>query len=160
MEDSLPDFLPMEFVDLDRERVAVHQIPCIASQLSIHILYESGRSVEPKLLTPSQRDAHDSIKADEVVHVRMGNEDVVGSQQTGGTQGIVLSQVEEQRALRPSDFHIHTGIAETVVHEVAGERGGHEGLRTLTRIAPHYTPGRLLPHEPRSWHRGFWFAAR
>src|SRR6186713_1909272 len=97
------------------------------------------RTIEAKRFPASQSHTHDGIKSDEVIHVRMGDKDVVGPQKTGGAQRVVLSQVEEQCALRPSNFHIDPGIAKTVVHEVAGKRGSHRGSQdsNADRTAPY-----------------------
>ncbi len=138
-ECRVPDFLTVEFTDLNSQGIAVNQIPGVPAKLTVHIVDQSRRTIEAKRFSASQSHSHDGVEADEVVHVRMGDEEVAGPKQTRGAQRGVLPEVEKQRPFRPAHFHIDARIAEAVVHQVAGEGGGHR--LTSTPPAPHYTQG-------------------
>ena len=90
-ECRVPDFLTIEFTDLNSQWIAVNQIPGVPAELTVHIVDQSRRTIEAKRFPASQRHSHDGIEPDEVVHVRMRDKNVVGPQQTGGAQRVVLS---------------------------------------------------------------------
>src|SRR5215204_4962690 len=56
----------------------------------------------------------------------MRDEDVAGSEKSGCTELIIVSEIKQQRALGPANFHIHTGIPEDIVDEVAGKGRIHQ----------------------------------
>ena len=121
VERHLPDFFSVEFANLNGQRIPVDEVPRVATQFPVHILYQPRRTVEAKRFAAAKRHPYDGIEADEVVHVGVGNEEVIGPQQASGPERIIMSEVEEQRPLGPADFHIDAGIAEAVVDEVAGK---------------------------------------
>jgi hypothetical protein len=57
--------------------------------------------------------------------VRVGDEDLSGSQQPRGSKVVVVSEVKQQGSFRPPNFHIHTRITENIVDQIAGEGGVH-----------------------------------
>ncbi len=69
-------FMRMTFLNLDRKRIAVDEVPSIALQLPGHIGDEPRRAVKPESLPATQRDPQNSIEPDEMIHVRMGDEQI------------------------------------------------------------------------------------
>ena len=69
----------------------------------------------------------------------MGDENVFGAQQASRTQRVVVSQVEEEGALRPADFHIDPRVSEPIVYEIAAKGRGHDWFITSGQNALHYT---------------------
>lgn len=49
----------------------------------------------------------------------VGDEDVVGSKETGWAQCMVVAEVEQEGALGPADLDEEAGIAEHVIDQVA-----------------------------------------
>ena len=82
-EGCAPDCVGMEFSHADAEGVAVHQIPSIALKFSLNIGDQAWRSVEPQGFAAAERDAQHRVEADEVVHVRVRDEDVAGAREAG-----------------------------------------------------------------------------
>lgn len=120
-----PCFMWMKFVCFDGQGIAIHQIPRVSLQLSADIGNESRWPVQPKRLIPAECDPKQAVKSNKVIHVCVGNEEVVGAKDACGTEEIMLTQIKEQRSARPLYFDIQPGIAERVVYEVAGKRGCH-----------------------------------
>src|SRR5688500_960751 len=106
MERRLADGAAVKFPNLDDQWISVDQIPGIAAQFSVHIVDQTRRAIEAQLLAPSQRHTHYGVETDEMVHVRMRNENLIGPQKTGRAERIVAPQVEQQRPLRPPDVHV------------------------------------------------------
>ena len=79
---------------------------------------EKGASL--RILRPAR-----FVEPDEVIHVGVGNEDVVRTQQAGWSKGIVVAEVEQQGAFRPPHFNEQTRITEDIIDEEAGEGGVH-----------------------------------
>ena len=120
-----PCFMRVKFVHFDGQGIAIHQIPRVPLQLSADIGNEPRRPVQPEGLVPAECDPEQTVKSNEVIHVCVRNEDVIGAKEMGGTEKVLLPQIEEQRSARPFYFNIEPGIAERVVDEVAGKGRRH-----------------------------------
>src|SRR3989475_7224182 len=122
------DLPGMEFARLDRQRVAVHEVPGVAAQFPLDVGDQPRRAIKAERLTPSQRDAQQPVEPDEVVHVRVRDERVHGAQQPRRAQCRVVAQIEQKRAPGPADLDVQTGVAERRGDEISGGRGGHEAV--------------------------------
>jgi hypothetical protein len=120
-----PRFMRMKFVCLDGQRIAIHQIPGVPLQLAADIGNETGWAVQPECLFSAQCDPKEAVKSNEVIHVRMGDKQIIGAKEPSGTEGIILTQIKEQCSARPFYFDIQSGIAEGIIDEVAGKGGRH-----------------------------------
>ena len=109
----------VEFLHGDGERVPIHEVPGIAMKFSLNIGDKAGRPVEVECFPASKGHAKQGVEPDEVVHVRVRDEDVAGTQEAGRAQGIVVPQIEEERAFGPAHLHEQAWIAEDIIDEVA-----------------------------------------
>jgi len=64
----------------------------------------------------------------------VGDEDLAGAQEACRPKGIVVTEVEQEGAFRPSHFDEQTRVAEDVIDEKAGEGGVHGCRITEPRI--------------------------
>src|SRR5207249_11389439 len=152
--DGGTDLPGMEFTRLDRQRVAVHQVPGVASHFPLDVGDQPRRAVKAERLAPPQRDAQQPVEPDEVVHVRVRDERVHGAQQPSRAQGRVVAQVEEERALGPTDLDIQARVAERGVDEVGGKRGVHEAFcwaMTMLRCRPSWVARRTALRRNAAW---------
>ncbi len=119
---------------IDREGVAIHEIPGIAPQLALHIVDQPGRAEEPERLAAPQGDTKNGVESDEMVHVCMRDKNFASPEQSGRSQTFVVPEIKEQGSLGPANLHIDAGIAEDIVDQIAGEGRIHE--RTIHEILP------------------------
>jgi hypothetical protein len=108
----------VELAHLDGQGIAVHEIPGIAAQLACDVGDEARRAVQRERFATAQGDAEHAVEADEVVHVRVGDEDLGRAQEPGRAQGRVVAQIEQEGAARPADLDVETRITEGIVHEI------------------------------------------
>src|SRR5207249_5739423 len=152
--DGGTDLPGMEFTRLDRQRVAVHEVPGVAAQFPLDVGDQPRRAVKAERLALPQRDAQQPVEPDEVVHVRVRDEHVHGAQQPSRAQGRVVAQVEEERALGPTDLDIQAGVAERGVDEVGGKRGVHEAFcwaMAMLRCRPSWVARRTALWRNAAW---------
>ena len=57
------------------------------------------------------------IKTDEMVHVGMGNENVVDLQEFARRQDVDIAKVEKKGLPPVLEVHIHTGVAEGIIDQ-------------------------------------------
>jgi hypothetical protein len=113
----------VKFACLNRQGIAIHQIPGVALQFSTDISNESRRTVQTERLPSAECNSKHPVKSNEVIHMRMRDEQIAGAKQAGRAQGLVLPQIEQQGPARPFDVDVETRIAEGVIDEIAGKRG-------------------------------------
>ena len=121
MKSRMMDRVGMKFFHLYGKRITIHQIPGVALKFSLNIGDQAGRAVDPQGRPAPKCDPQERIEADEVVHMSVRDENVLGTQETGRTQRVVLAQIEQQGAFGPAHFDEQAGIAEDIIDEVTGE---------------------------------------
>jgi hypothetical protein len=57
------------------------------------------------------------IKTDEMVHVGVGNENVIDLQEFAGWQPVQIAEIEKKRLSLVLEVHIHTGVAEGIIDQ-------------------------------------------
>ena len=127
-ERCLSNLTLVKLPNFDRERIAIHEIPGIAAQFAMDIVDQARRPEQSERLATPKRDAKDCVEPDEVIHVRMGDEDFSGPEQSGRPQVVVVPEVKEQGSLRPANFYVDAGVAKDVVDQITGEGRVHERI--------------------------------
>ena len=111
----------MKFLHHYGERIAINEVPGVAMKFSLNICNQPWRPIDPERGSPTEGDPQKRIKADEMVHVGMGDKNVARTQQPRGTQGVIMPEVEQERSFRPPYFDKQSWIAKDVIDEMAGE---------------------------------------
>jgi len=76
--------------------VVFHEVPGIGPELALHVADEAGRPVEEQVFLATEADAQEVIKADEVIHVGVGDENPVELEDRSRRQRPDVPQVEEE----------------------------------------------------------------
>ena len=79
---------------------------------------EARRAIEPQRFPAAQRHAQERVESNEMIHVGVGDKNIICAQQPGGAERFVMAEIEQQRAFGPADLDIHAGVAEDVVDEI------------------------------------------
>ena len=75
------------------------------------------------MFLPPEADAQKVIEADEVIHVRVGDEDVVDLEDHAGRKRLDVAQIEKQGFPAVSQIQVQGGVPEGVVDESGIEHG-------------------------------------
>ena len=65
------------FLDLDGQRVTVNEIPGIAAKFALDILNKAWWTMQPKVFSATQGHTNEPVKPDEVIHVRVRDENIL-----------------------------------------------------------------------------------
>ena len=94
------------------ERVSIHEVPGVAVQFALQHWRSGPVAHTVAGFAAAEGDAQRGIESDEVIHVRMGDEDVVGPRDAWG-QCVIVTKIEQERALRPAHFDNRPGSPKT-----------------------------------------------
>ena len=86
-----------------------------------------GGPYRRRCVVAAQADAQQPVEAEEVVHVRVGDEHVRDAQQLLVGQGREIAEIEQQRPWLELEVDVEPGIAKRLVHEFGGKYGAHGG---------------------------------
>jgi hypothetical protein len=112
-------------VEDELDVVAVDAVPRVRRQPALDLVHEARRAEEPDARVPPDADAHQSVEADEVVHVRVRHEHVREPQELARREPRVVAEVEEQRAPLEAEIDVDARVAERVVDQAGVEDGAH-----------------------------------
>lgn len=117
----------MDFGDLQGQvvRVIFHQVPCIGGQLALHMVNERGGAEKGELFVSPKADSQEMVKADKVVHVRMGDEDVANFQDFPREEGMEIAHIEKQGPPIKHEFDVNPRIAEGIMNRLWMKQGLH-----------------------------------
>jgi len=117
----------MDFGDLQREVVGVvfDQVPCIGGQLIPYMINERGGAEQRELFVSPKADSQEMVKADKVVHVGMGDEDVANFQDFPREEGMEIAHIEKQGPPIKHEFNINPRIAEGIMDWLWMKQGLH-----------------------------------
>src|SRR5208283_5290225 len=120
--------------------IALDEIPGIGFELMLDCVDEACRPIDPKALFSAEQSPQQVIKAGEVVHVSMRDEDVGDAQQFARRQTADVADVEEQRAALEDEIHIESGIAEGIIDGSGIKVTRHRSLAggSRRRVGPAY----------------------
>jgi hypothetical protein len=65
------------FPDFDGQRISVNQIPGIAAEFALDILNKTRWTIYTEVFTTAQGNTNEAVKSDEVIHVRMRDENIL-----------------------------------------------------------------------------------
>ncbi len=97
--------------------VVCDQIPGIGAELVLDVIEERGRPVEMDAPVPPQGDPEEVIETDEMVHVGVGNEDVVDLQEFTRRQEMEVAEIEKERLVPVLEIHVDPGITEGIIDQ-------------------------------------------
>ncbi len=117
----------VQFVHLDRQRhlVAVHDVPRVRRQLVLDPGDEARPAVQRDARLAAEHHPQPAVEADEMIDVRVADEDVRQAQQFARRQRGNVAQVEQQRAPLVAKVDVQAGIAEGVVDQGGLEQRAH-----------------------------------
>jgi hypothetical protein len=92
---------------------------------------------------PPEADAQQVIEADEVIHVGVGDEDVIDLEDHAGCKRLDIAQIEEQGFPAVSQIQVKGGVPEGIVDESGTEHG--KPVRGVDRKAGIPVPLTLPP---------------
>jgi hypothetical protein len=69
----------VKFSNLQAQGIAIHQVPGIALELALDVGDESGRAVKPNPFATAKGHPEQTIEANKMIHVGMGQENILDS---------------------------------------------------------------------------------
>jgi hypothetical protein len=90
------------------------------------LVNEGGGAKEGELFVSAKTDSQEMVKADTVVHVSMGDEDVADFQDFPRGKGMKITHIEEEGPFLKHKLHIHPWVAERVMDGLWMKQGLHE----------------------------------
>ena len=86
---------------------------------------ERGRAEKGEFFVSPKADTQKMIKADKVVHVGMGDEDVTDLQHFSRGKGVKVSHIEKEGPSIKHEFDIEPGVAKGTMDQLCMEQGFH-----------------------------------
>ena len=93
------------------------QVPSVTPQLVLDPINEPPRPKKPHPFVSSYEKPQDLVEPDEVVNVRVRDEDVVQAVYFLWRQRMKIPQIEEERPFLEEELDIDGGVPEAVVDE-------------------------------------------
>jgi hypothetical protein len=84
-----------------------------------------GGAEKGELFVSPKADSQKMIKADKVVHVGMGDEDVTDFQHFSRGKGVKVSHIEKEGPSIKHEFDIKPGVAKGIMDQLCMEQGFH-----------------------------------
>jgi hypothetical protein len=86
---------------------------------------EGGGTKEGEFFVSAKADSQEMVKADTVVHVGMGDEDVADFQDFPRGKGMEIAHIEEEGPSLKHELHIHPWVAKGVMDGLWMKQGLH-----------------------------------
>ncbi len=86
---------------------------------------ERGRAEKGELFVSPKADSQKMIKADKVVHVGMGDEDMTDFQHFSRGKGVKVSHIEKEGPSIKHEFDINSRVAEGIMDRLCMKQGLH-----------------------------------
>lgn len=67
----------VKFLDFDVQRIAVNQIPGVAPEFALDILNKARWTIQSKVFASTQGNTNEPVKPDKVIHMCVGNENIL-----------------------------------------------------------------------------------
>ena len=154
------DAVRVHLVHVEDERISVDQVPRVARQLSGHVANDSRWTEQRHPGVTGKEQPNQPIEADEVVDVRVRNEDVRELEDLGGGEAVEPAEVELQRRTLPAQADVQAGVTERPVDQAREERGFHGGILREAAAGGKGDGRDRAEREAsdRQWHRRFEYA--
>ena len=125
------DPLRSDLMDGHGERVAIDQIPGVAGELASYVFDDAAGAEDFDLVVACEEDAQQMIEADEMVHVRVRNENLADLEEDGGRLTVDAAEIEQQGPSVVTEADVQAGIAERGIDESRYEGRLHDsaGIR-------------------------------
>ena len=103
----------------------INQIPAIGGELMMDMRHKAGGSVEADDLLPPHQKSQQPVEAEEVVDVRVRDEDVLEAQDLARRQTRNVAEIEHERALLEQGLDIERRVAGSPVDQERVQKGSH-----------------------------------
>jgi hypothetical protein len=120
-----PDRVEFDLKDLEAEGVALDQIPGVPLKLPLHVANNPRGSKQAEEAIPTEDRPEQVIKADKVIEVGMGHEDLAHAEEIAGRQGGDGTQIKEERTPRPPDSDVEGRVSPWAVDQLHLKGGFH-----------------------------------
>jgi hypothetical protein len=119
----------MKFRDGKYEIVLIilHEVPGVSAELALDVGNESGRAEEGKVFIATQANPEKVIKADEVIHVGMGDQDMIDLEKLSRGKPAEISQIEQQGFPAELELHVNPGVPVRIINQTGTEHNQDPG---------------------------------
>ena len=97
--------------------ILVYQIPCIGPEPVLDVPDESRGAEKGDPAVSPQAKTDKMIEPDEMVHMGVGNEDVIDFHYLSGGQGMEIAKVKQNGLTPVLEFQKHSGVVDRAINQ-------------------------------------------